>query len=106
MFGLLRNKIHKMQTRPIDQDIKRAARTKKMIRALWTINFCGVALVMLIGVMIYHGYIGYMPPVEGLLNPEDRFASRLFTSDGVEMGRFYQILTNGGKASISRVSQM
>ena len=31
-----------------------------------------------------------MPPVEGLLNPEDRFASRLFTSDGVEMGRFYQ----------------
>lgn len=104
MFGLLRNKIHKMQTRPIDQDIKRAARTKEMIRALWTINFCGVALVMLIGVMIYHGYIGYMPPVEGLLNPEDRFASRLFTSDGVEMGRFYQSRNNRVYADYSEIS--
>lgn len=104
MFGLLRNKIHKMQTRPIDQDIKCAARTKKMIRALWTINFCGVALVMLIGVMIYHGYIGYMPPVEGLLNPEDRFASRLFTSDGVEMGRFYQSRNNRVYADYSEIS--
>lgn len=104
MFGLLRNKIHKMQTRPIDQDIKRAARTKKMILALWTINFCGVALVMLIGVMIYHGYIGYMPPVEGLLNPEDRFASRLFTSDGVEMGRFYQSRNNRVYADYSEIS--
>ena len=93
-----------MQTRPIDQDIKRAARTKKMIRALWTINFCGVALVMLIGVMIYHGYIGYMPPVEGLLNPEDRFASRLFTSDGVEMGRFYQSRNNRVYANYSEIS--
>ena len=93
-----------MQTRPIDQDIKRAARTKKMTRALWTINFCGVALVMLIGVMIYHGYIGYMPPVEGLLNPEDRFASRLFTSDGVEMGRFYQSRNNRVYADYSEIS--
>ena len=93
-----------MQTRLIDQDIKRAARTKKMIRALWTINFCGVALVMLIGVMIYHGYIGYMPPVEGLLNPEDRFASRLFTSDGVEMGRFYQSRNNRVYADYSEIS--
>ena len=93
-----------MQTRPIDQDIKRAARAKKMIRALWTINFCGVALVMLIGVMIYHGYIGYMPPVEGLLNPEDRFASRLFTSDGVEMGRFYQSRNNRVYADYSEIS--
>ena len=93
-----------MQTRPIDQDIKRAARTKKMIRALWTINFCGVALVMLIGVMIYHGYIGYMPPVEGLLNPEYRFASRLFTSDGVEMGRFYQSRNNRVYADYSEIS--
>jgi penicillin-binding protein 1A len=92
-----------MQTRPIDQDIKRAARTKKMIRALWTINFCGVALVMLIGVMIYHGYIGYMPPVEGLLNPEYRFASRLFTSDGVEMGRFYQSRNNRVYADYSEI---
>lgn len=58
---------------------------------------------MLIGVMIYHGYIGYMPPVEGLLNPEDRFASRLFTSDGVEMGRFYQSRNNRVYADYSEI---
>lgn len=59
---------------------------------------------MLIGIMIYHGYIGYMPPVEGLLNPEDRFASRLFTSDGVEMGRFYQSRNNRVYADYSEIS--
>lgn len=59
---------------------------------------------MLIGVMIYHGYIGYMPPVEGLLNPEDRFASRLFASDGVEMGRFYQSRNNRVYADYSEIS--
>lgn len=59
---------------------------------------------MLIGVMIYLGYIGYMPPVEGLLNPEDRFASRLFTSDGVEMGRFYQSRNNRVYADYSEIS--
>lgn len=59
---------------------------------------------MLIGAMIYHGYIGYMPPVEGLLNPEDRFASRLFTSDGVEMGRFYQSRNNRVYADYSEIS--
>lgn len=59
---------------------------------------------MLIGVMIYHGYIGYMPPVEGLLNPEGRFVSRLFTSDGVEMGRFYQSRNNRVYADYSEIS--
>ena len=59
---------------------------------------------MLLGVMIYHGYIGYIPPVEGLLNPEDRFASRLFTSDGVEMGRFYQSRNNRVYADYSEIS--
>lgn len=59
---------------------------------------------MLIGVMIYLGYIGYMPPVEGLLNPEARFASRLFTSDGVEMGRFYQSRNNRVYADYSEIS--
>ncbi len=93
-----------MHTRPIDQDIKRSKRTSKIIKALWAINICGILVVMLVGVMIYHGYIGYMPPVEGLLNPEDRFASRLFTSDGVEMGRFYQSRNNRVYADYSEIS--
>lgn len=45
-----------------------------------------------------------MPPVEGLLNPKDRFASRLFTSDGVEMGRFYQSRNNRVYADYSEIS--
>lgn len=45
-----------------------------------------------------------MPPVEGLLNPEDRFASRLFTSDDVEMGRFYQSRNNRVYADYSEIS--
>ena len=44
--------------------------------------------------LIYNGVLGYMPPIEELKNPTDKFASMIFTSDGVEMGRFYHSKSN------------
>ncbi|MDD7404952.1 MAG: transglycosylase domain-containing protein, partial [Bacteroidales bacterium] len=40
--------------------------------------------------LIYNGVIGYMPPVEELKNPTDKFASVVISSDGEELGRYYQ----------------
>ena len=57
---------------------------------MWTIFGLLMAFVGIMFYLIYNGVIGYMPPVEELKNPTDRFASVLYTDDGVEMGRYYQ----------------
>lgn len=68
----------------------REARNRKIIKWMWR----GLALFfMAVGVvffLIYNGIIGYMPPVAELRNPTDVFASTMYTSDGVEMGKIYQ----------------
>ena len=64
--------------------------TRRIIIAMWTIFGLLMAFVGIMFYLIYNGVIGYMPPVEELKNPTDRFASVLYTDDGVEMGRYYQ----------------
>ncbi|MEG1643725.1 MAG: transglycosylase domain-containing protein, partial [Bacteroidales bacterium] len=40
--------------------------------------------------LISKGCIGYMPPVEELENPKDKFASEIFSSDMKVLGNYYQ----------------
>lgn len=87
-----------------EKQIKNAKRSKSIAIALWIANFVVVGLIMIIGALVYNGHVGYMPPVEGLMNPEDKYASRLFTSDGVEMGRFYQNKNNRVYADYDEIS--
>ena len=64
--------------------------TQKVVKWMW-LGFGGfVAFGILMFFLIYNGIVGYMPPIEELKNPSDRFASMIYSSDGVEMGRFYQ----------------
>lgn len=69
----------------------------------WTATFCFV-VVMLFFVLVYNGIIGYMPPVEELRNPQDKFASIIYTSDGVEMGRYFLNSGNRVYADIDEIS--
>ena len=62
---------------------------KAMVKWLWFCFIGGTAAVAVMFFLIYNGVIGYMPPIEDLKNPTDRFASTVYTADGVEMGRFY-----------------
>ncbi len=59
---------------------------KILLWILWSI----VALVLLGAALgftaIAHGWIGYMPPIEELQNPIDRFATQIISSDGKLMG--------------------
>ncbi len=59
---------------------------KKFILILWGI-FIG-AWLLFFGVffLIWNGVIGYMPPIEQLQNPIDKYASQLIASDGVSLG--------------------
>lgn len=62
-------------------------------------------LIFLFFILIYNGVIGYMPPVEELKNPTDRFASVIYSADGEEMGRFFRGTGNRVYADYDEISQ-
>lgn len=74
----------------MDFKTDKSARNKHIIRVMWIIFGIFVGSSTLIFFLIYNGIIGYMPPIEELKNPTDKFASVIYSSDGAELGRFYQ----------------
>ena len=61
---------------------------KKFITWLWIIFAAGVVAVILLFFLISKGVIGYMPPIEDLQNPIDRYASQVISQDGQVLGTF------------------
>ena len=60
--------------------------TKWFVRFLWTLLFL---IVVGTGVAFYaidQGWVGYMPPIEDLQNPINRFATQVYSSDGKLIG--------------------
>lgn len=63
---------------------------KKFLCWFWGIFAGGVLLVVLIFWMITKGLLGYLPPLDELQNPKNRFATEVFSSDMQSLGRFYR----------------
>ena len=63
-----------------------------MIRKVVTILWIFIALIALACVVIFFsiakGWIGYMPPVEDLENPNYKFATEVFSDDGKVLGTY------------------
>ena len=75
-----------------------------IIKVMWWSLACFLAFLLILSVLIYHGVIGYMPQVEELMNPRDRYASAIYTSDGVEMGKFYRSKGNRSYVDFQQMS--
>lgn len=59
---------------------------KKIIKGLWIFLGVAVIAVFVIFLAISKGWIGYMPPVEELENPNYKFATEIFSEDGKVLG--------------------
>lgn len=61
---------------------------RKVVKILWIF----IALISLVCVFIFfsiaRGWIGYMPPVEDLENPNYKFATEVFSEDGKVLGTY------------------
>lgn len=77
---------------------------KRTIAGLWITFGLMVVFVTVFLILVYNGIIGYMPPVEELKNPQDRFASVVYSADGVEMGRYFRNTGNRVYADIDEIS--
>jgi penicillin-binding protein 1A len=61
---------------------------KKIIKYAWLVFISGILLFGLIIVLIANGKIGYMPPIEDLENPINKYASQVLSADGVQLGTY------------------
>ncbi len=68
--------------------------TKKIVIGIWGILVAVVLCMAMIFSGIANGSIGYMPPVEQLENPIDKFASQIISSDGKVLSTFAQSMDN------------
>ena len=59
---------------------------KRFIHTLWALLGTGVLAVTLAFFAIWFGWVGYMPDIEDLQNPINRFATQVYSADGKVMG--------------------
>lgn len=59
---------------------------KRFIHILWAVFGTGILTVILAFVAIWFGMIGYMPDIEDLQNPINRFATQVYSADGKVLG--------------------
>lgn len=78
---------------------------RKLIAGLWIAFGVMAAGMMVFFYMAYNGMVGYMPPVEELKNPHDRFASLIYSADGEELGRYFRNTGNRVYADFDEISQ-
>ncbi len=56
----------------------------------WLLFVAGLLFVVFFFVGIARGWFGYMPPLEDLQNPKNKYASEVFSNDAVSLGRYYR----------------
>lgn len=61
---------------------------KKIIGILWVLLVVGILACAVLFFAIAKGWIGYMPPVEDLENPNYKFATEVFSSDNKVLGTY------------------
>ena len=59
---------------------------KAFVHILWSLLFLGIFGSAVAFTAIWNGWIGYMPDIEDLQNPINRFATQIYSSDGKVLG--------------------
>ena len=77
---------------------------KKFIRTLWIIILVVILTVAMAFTAIWNGWIGYMPDMEDLQNPIDRYATQIYSADGKVIGTWNMNRENRVRTDISKVS--
>ena len=87
-------KYHKNKITMTAKQKKNSKGAAYIIKTLWGLFAVAVIATVLLFVAIFQGWIGYMPPIEDLQNPKDKFASEIYSDDGKVLGRYYQSRNN------------
>lgn len=61
----------------------------KFIRVFWLLFIFGILSLSAMFVFINIGWIGYLPPLDELQNPKNKYASEIYSSDLKLLGRYF-----------------
>jgi penicillin-binding protein 1A len=78
--------------------------SKLIVRVLWSLLGVSVLTAVVAFWAINNGWIGYMPPIEELQNPINRYATQIYSSDGKIMGTWNYNRENRVLADYSQLS--
>ena len=74
-------------------------------RWFWRVFVIGIVSVILIFVFISIGWIGYLPPVDELQNPINKYATEIYSSDLQLLGQFSKSKNNRVKTDYNQISE-
>lgn len=78
---------------------------RKFIIILWSLLGLTILTSVILTTAIWNGWIGYMPPIEELQNPIDRYATQVYSSDGKVIGTWNLNKDNRIRVPYDSISQ-
>ena len=63
---------------------------KKFLVWFWGLLSAGILAIILVFWMITKGWLGYLPPLEELQNPKNKYATEVISADMQLLGRYYR----------------
>ncbi len=65
----------------------------------WSLFGAGILCGILVFAAINMGWVGYLPPLDELQNPKNRYATEIYSADGEVLGRFF--MGNDNRVGVS-----
>lgn len=94
----------KKQSKTNNNSLSKKQKTTFFI-VFWSIVLIGFLFISGIFISINNGWIGYVPPIEELQNPKNKYASEIISSDGQTLGTFYTARDNRINTSYYSISE-
>ncbi len=76
----------------------------KFLMWFWGLFTFGIICIVLVFWMITKGWLGYLPPVDELLNPRNKYATEVYSADMQLLGRYFQDKENRVGVHFSDIS--
>ena len=77
----------------------------KFKRAFWGLFAFGILCLVLMFVFINAGWIGYLPPIDELQNPKNKYATEIYSSDLQLLGRYFYSKQNRVEVHYNDISK-
>ena len=94
----------KKQSKTKNNSLSKKQKTTFFI-VFWSIVLIGFLFISGIFISINNGWIGYVPPIEELQNPKNKYASEIISSDGQTLGTFDTARDNRINTSYYSISE-
>ncbi|MDD3079222.1 MAG: transglycosylase domain-containing protein [Paludibacter sp.] len=78
---------------------------KKFSKWFWWLFSIGIVSLVVIFIFISIGWIGYLPPIDELQNPINKYATEIYSSDLQLLGRYSKSQENRMKVTYNQISE-